>query len=241
MVDLPKKKVGLIACSGEDLACGTVSRVAVRQVLESLRPNDTVTLCLPLFLAGNEQERAFARFYPTITVDGCDKQCAKRATEKYSAKVAGEVVVDELLQEQGIAINPRWRRKLDPGGMQAASVVAERVAETVDQILAHEHAAPTAGAAEPTEAQESPAQATCSCNSDLPVSQIRIGQEMVSVVALEPVFDMLHKQLPPTDDVLGSKLLAAVWVYNPVPAGAEHEWEEALAREYRERFGNERA
>ncbi len=49
MPDLPKKKVGLIACSGEELAEGTVTRWAVRKVLEMLRPNDTVTLCLPLF------------------------------------------------------------------------------------------------------------------------------------------------------------------------------------------------
>ena len=31
-----------------------ISRSAVRRVLESLRPHEAVTLCLPLFLAGNE-------------------------------------------------------------------------------------------------------------------------------------------------------------------------------------------
>ncbi|MCK7525712.1 MAG: hypothetical protein MZV64_52945 [Ignavibacteriales bacterium] len=54
MPDLPKKKVGLISCSGEELPEGTVTRRAVRKVLETLRPDDTVTLCLPLFLAGGE-------------------------------------------------------------------------------------------------------------------------------------------------------------------------------------------
>ncbi len=55
MPSLPKKKVGLIACGGEELAEGTLSRVAIRLVLEKYRPDDTVTLCLPLFLAGRKK------------------------------------------------------------------------------------------------------------------------------------------------------------------------------------------
>ena len=70
-------KVGIISCSGEAIPEGTISRLATRRVLELLRPNATVTLCLPLFLAGNEAERSFAKTHPTITIDGCEKQCAK--------------------------------------------------------------------------------------------------------------------------------------------------------------------
>ena len=117
MPDLPQKKVGLIACSGEELACGTLSRVAVRLVLEELRPGQTVTLCLPLFLAGEKEERAFARFYPTIAVDGCDKWCARRATETYSAPVADAVRVDQELAQLGIDVRPSWRRDLDVRGL----------------------------------------------------------------------------------------------------------------------------
>ena len=87
-------KVGIIACSGEEIPAGTISRLATRRVLESLRPQSTVTLCLPLFLAGEEQERRFARQHPTITVDGCDKLCAKRGTETYSGQVACSLNLD---------------------------------------------------------------------------------------------------------------------------------------------------
>src|SRR5512136_1803129 len=78
MPELTKKKVGIIACSGEELAEGTVTRLAALKVLEQLRPADTVTICLPLFLAGGEGDRAFARFYPTLAIDGCEKRCAAR-------------------------------------------------------------------------------------------------------------------------------------------------------------------
>src|SRR5512136_229582 len=77
MPDLPKKKVGIVACSGEETAEGTVTRLAALRVLEQLRPNETVTICLPLFLAGGEGDRAFARFYLTIATSA-----ARRAARK---------------------------------------------------------------------------------------------------------------------------------------------------------------
>ena len=108
-------KVGIIACSGEEIPAGTISRLATRRVLELLRPQSTVTLCLPLFLAGEEQERRFARQHPTITVDGCDKLCAKRGTEQYSGQVAASLVVTDILGDR-VAKCHRSARDFDQAG-----------------------------------------------------------------------------------------------------------------------------
>src|SRR5512141_1722658 len=102
MSELLERKVGIVACSGEELAEGTVARLAALKVLNELRPRDTVTICLPLFLAGGPGDRAFARLHPTITVDGCDLRCAARGTERYSAKPAASLVVREIAAENGI-------------------------------------------------------------------------------------------------------------------------------------------
>ena len=134
MPDLPKRKVGLIACSGEEMAEGTVTRRAVRKVLETLRPDDTVTLCLPLFLAGGEGERAFARYYPTIAVDGCEKRCAALATEKYSARPAASIVVREVGEETGCA-NLGTGRRLSEEGQRLTEMIAERIAVKADELL----------------------------------------------------------------------------------------------------------
>jgi uncharacterized metal-binding protein len=115
MPNLPEKKVGIIACSGEELPEGTLTRLAALKVLEDLRPQDTVTICLPLFLAGGEGDRAFARFYPTIALDGCEKRCAARATELYSGKPAASIVVSEVLVERGLP-RPKGLRRLHPTG-----------------------------------------------------------------------------------------------------------------------------
>ena len=95
MPELPGRKVGIVACSGEELAEGTVTRLAALEVLEQRRPGETVTICLPLFLAGGEGDRAFARFYPTIALDGCDVRCAARATEQLIDQ-AGDPVRSDL-------------------------------------------------------------------------------------------------------------------------------------------------
>ena len=57
MPSLPERKVGIVACSGEEIAEGTVTRLAALKVLHELRRGETVTICLPLFLAGGEDDR----------------------------------------------------------------------------------------------------------------------------------------------------------------------------------------
>ena len=134
MPELPRKKVGIIACSGEELPEGTVTRLAALQVLHELRPDDTVTICLPLFLAGGEGDRNFARFYPTIALDGCEKQCAFRGTEKYSNRPAAALVVTELVTRYGLE-KPLGCRRLDAAGLKAVEFAAQEVADTVDKLL----------------------------------------------------------------------------------------------------------
>ncbi len=129
-----ERKAGIIACSGEELAEGTVSRLATLKVLSSLRPHNTVTLCLPLFLAGGSEDRTFARLHPTITVDGCDLRCAARATELYSSAPAASLVVSELVAQRQLG-KPDGRRHLNEAGERAVEVTAERLAELVDAVL----------------------------------------------------------------------------------------------------------
>jgi uncharacterized metal-binding protein len=234
MVDLPKKKVGLISCSGEDLPEGTVSRVATRQVLERLRPEDTTTLCLPLFLAGEERERAFARFYPTIAVDGCDKRCAARATEKYSAKPAVSLVISDLIAQGGFP-QPQSRRQLDAAGEEVAQVVAEKLAQEVDRLLGKmqptridvEAEAP-GGEGEPDEMVVT----ACACGSGIPVAQISVNGHRVEVLALPAILAQFREMGKPADEATADELMEAVRLYNQVPNGEAAGWRLAVLREY---------
>jgi len=234
MVDLPKKKVGIVACSGEEMAEGTVTRLAALKVLEELRPNDTVTICLPLFLAGGEGDRAFARFYPTIAVDGCEKRCAARATELYSSKPAASIAVSELLSENGLE-RPAGLRQLNEAGVKATQVTAERMAEIVDDLLGKRWSRTQGEVIEVemvSETQETK-QATCACGSGIPVQDVVIDGQTITLVALPLIFQNLQSAGKAPSDELIMELLETVKIYNPIPPGAEENYSLALLREYR--------
>jgi len=127
-------KVGIIPCNGEDICEGSLTRFACRKVLDKLQPNKTVTICLPLFIAGGKEERGFAKNFPTITVDGCDKRCAQISTEKLSGKPRCSIVVSDLLRQHDIE-PPKSRRTLTEKDQAAINLVAEEIAKNVDEIL----------------------------------------------------------------------------------------------------------
>ena len=128
-----KPKIGVVSCSGECCSLGTVSRVATRMVLEDLAFGETVTLCLPLFLAGDSGERMFAEKFPTVSVDGCHKLCAKKAIEKYSGETAASVDVEGLLDSWGEK-PPASRRTLNINDQAQSYRVALEIAREVEAV-----------------------------------------------------------------------------------------------------------
>jgi len=240
MPDLPKKKVGIVACSGEEMAEGTVTRLAALRVLEQLRPNETVTICLPLFLAGGEGDRAFARFYPTIALDGCDKRCAARGTEMYSGKPAASLVVTEVIPTNHLGT----ARRLSDAGKQAVDVVAEQVAQQVDKLLGVQWDRQQ-GQAQPstvTEPSEEPALkkvkgsepklATCSCGSGIPIQKVQVEGQEVAFIALPLIFAQFRDAGKLPGDATAAELIETVKVYNPIPAGQQAAYAWAVMREY---------
>ena len=228
MPSVPQSKVGIVACSGEEYAEGTVTRLASLKVLNELRRAETVTICLPLFLAGGEDDRTFATCHPTITVDGCDLRCAARGTEMHSGKPAASLVVNELLAELGL---PRagCRRRLDEAGRKAVEVTVERLVALVDEVL--ERTGPRAEAGSTT-AADGAREVGCSCGSGIPVMKVQIEGALVEVVALPAIFRQLRDSRADAAKDFAHKLLETVKIYNKVPPASEPAWREALLRQH---------
>ena len=125
-------KVGIVSCSGEDFPEGTISRLATLEVLHHKKPFDTTTICLPLYIAGGEGDRMFAKNHPTITVDGCEKLCAKKATEKYSGKVACSINVRDFIKDSDEIKN---KSNLNEDEKRITSEVTDMISLKVDEIL----------------------------------------------------------------------------------------------------------
>jgi uncharacterized metal-binding protein len=238
MVDLPQKKVGIVACSGEELAEGTITRLAALRVLEKLRPDVTVTICLPLFLAGGEGDRAFARFYPTIAVDGCDLRCAERATEKYSNKPAASIRVDEIIKDEGLP-RPMGRRKLDEAGLQAVELTAKQISNAVDGLLGQtwdrRQGAPVEdemGMVEAVDSETKAAGASCACGSGIPVQKIKIGGEEITLVGIPLIFQQFMEAGKNPTEILIAELMEMVSIYNPIPADEAMAYEDGIRKAY---------
>jgi len=230
MPELPKRKVGLVSCSGEEMAEGTVTRLATLKVLESLRPDDTVTICLPLFLAGGEGDRAFARYYPTIAIDGCEKRCAARGTEMYSSRPAAALVVSEL--RPAAAGELGTARRLNSAGMEAVNTVAGEIARQVDRLIDIPWDKRTGQTADPHAQVQDKAVATCSCGSGIAIRVIQVGGRDVEVLALPLILDIFRRAEKPAGDTTAAELLETVRLYNRIPEGEDAAWQRALSREY---------
>lgn len=133
---MAETQVGVLSCSGEEFLGGTIVRLATRKVMEELRTGKVVTLCLPLYIAGGDEEREFAKEYPVIAVDGCGKSCAKMATIKYSGDVKDTIVLSELLGEDVALSNIVSARDLKEEHYRMVDKVAEEICSKVDKILA---------------------------------------------------------------------------------------------------------
>ncbi len=227
MPSLPQRKIGIVACSGEELPEGTVTRLAALKVLEALRPSRTVTICLPLFLAGGEGDRAFARFYPTIAVDGCAKRCAARATELYSNKPAASILVDDVLAGSGLA-RPQGCRQLSPEGRALVDALAGAIVAEVDHLMAARWSRTEGAMLDAGEPQPSVSTAGCACGSGIPVTTVQIGERQVQIMALEPILELAYEQgLRASAGPLPEQIFSTMRVYNGIPAGDEGLYAEA--------------
>jgi hypothetical protein len=215
-------KVGIISCSGEEIAEGTIARQAVRRVLEALRPQQTVTLCLPLFLAGEEGERRFAREHPTVTVDGCAKLCAKLGTERYSGQVSASLVVADILGDRAKACH-RSTRDADKNDEAAVWLVAERIAAEVDAL------ATSRAAAEPNGTQKA---ACCACGAS-PQGSLEIAGRSVTINGLPVIFDHLRKKCLAATDESADTLLDTVRIYHAIEPEEDATYKAALIAAYR--------
>jgi disulfide oxidoreductase YuzD len=83
------------------------------------------------------KKRTFAQNYPTITIDGCDKLCAAKATEMLSGKPSKSLSIPEILKKHGLTA-PTKLRHFGPEEDAAVKAVATEIARAVDEVLEDE-------------------------------------------------------------------------------------------------------
>ena len=112
-------------------------------------------------------------------------------------------------------------------------MTAGRVSELVDELL-HKHWNRTIGAIEEintSEVQE-PIQATCSCGSGIPVQEILINGQTITLIALPLIFQQFRDSGKAASPETTRELLETLKIYNPIPLGEDEAYMALLSREY---------
>ncbi len=237
MPELPVKKVGIVTCSGEEISEGTVTRLAALRVLEELRRGEAVTICLPLFLAGGEGDRAFAKYYPTIAVDGCEKRCAFHGTSRYSNQPAASLVVTDLVEKNHLE-KPAGLRMLNAAGVEAVNLAADEIAALVDELSGKSWSR-AQGKFNSPEIQEQPndSVATCSCGSGIPIQTIELNdQEKLTLIALPLIFASFRDKKKEPSPEVAAEIMQMVAIYNRLAPQQEIRVQKVVAELYREYY-----
>lgn len=126
-------KVAIISCAGMDKALGSVARACAFKVVERLRPNETVLICIPPLVADVKPYSELIKEYPVILIDGCAERCATKIAAKNGAKMRGRVFIPESVQKYGL--KPNTASDIGPEGEKLAEKIAEEIAVQVDKLL----------------------------------------------------------------------------------------------------------
>jgi len=129
-----RKKVVLVPCSGIGKALGSVGREATYEVVENLRKGVTDTTCLALIVRGDEETLQLVKNNRCIAVDGCPLQCAAKNVELAGGDLAASFRVVDTLRENR-KLKPKSVTFLDHDGQELANLLAEQVAQKVDELL----------------------------------------------------------------------------------------------------------
>jgi uncharacterized metal-binding protein len=126
-----KTRVVVVPCSGIGKPFGTVSREAAYELCEELRPESTRLVALAKLVLGDAAARELLARHPAVTIDGCKQMCASKMVKQSGGTVAHEVAVLDVFRRHK-DMKPEGIAELNEAGQKLARVLAEEVAESLD-------------------------------------------------------------------------------------------------------------
>lgn len=131
---MPKDdRILVIPCSGIGKSLGTVSRKAMYEVVDELRPKNTRTICLALLTVGDPETLKMIRENPCISIDGCPAKCAQKNVESSDGRLVKSFLVTDTLRKHR-NLKPDGIIELNPEGHKLANALAKEVAKIIDEI-----------------------------------------------------------------------------------------------------------
>jgi len=116
-----------------DKPLGSVARACAFKVVEELKPEDSVLVCVPPLVIGATPHSEWIKKYPVITIDGCPERCATKIVAKNGGRIRGRVFIPQSVQKYGL--KPKASAEIGPEGEKLAAKIADETALLIDKIL----------------------------------------------------------------------------------------------------------
>jgi uncharacterized metal-binding protein len=129
------RKVNIVPCSGIGKSFGSISRLAAYYVTEDDRPTETTLIPLALLVLGDKETNETVLSNPSITLDGCKLQCAKKMIGECGGEIAQDLVVLDVYRDHR-DLKPAGIAELNEAGEKLARALADTVDPIIDQTLA---------------------------------------------------------------------------------------------------------
>lgn len=126
-----KDTMVVVPCSGIGKPFGTVSRESAYELCEELRPESTRLVALAKVVLGEPGARDLMARHPAVTIDGCKQMCAAKMVKQSGGTVLREVAVLDVFRRHK-DLKPEGIAELNEAGRQLARVLAQEVAESLD-------------------------------------------------------------------------------------------------------------
>jgi len=126
-------KVAVIPCAGMDKALGSVARACAFIVVEKLRPDKAVLVCIPPLVAGVKPYSEIVKTHPSIPIDGCAERCATKIAARNGARIKARILIPESVQKHNL--KPGSPSDIGPEGEKLAEKLAEEIAAEIDRIV----------------------------------------------------------------------------------------------------------
>lgn len=127
-----KATVVVVPCSGIGKPYGSVSREAAYDLCEDLKPESTHLVALAKLVLGETEARDLVTKHPAVTIDGCKHMCAAKMVKQSGGTVTREVAVLDVFRRHK-DLKPEGIAELNDAGKKLARVLAEEIAESLDQ------------------------------------------------------------------------------------------------------------
>jgi uncharacterized metal-binding protein len=123
----------IVPCSGIGKPFGSVSREAVYELCQNLRPNDTQIVALSKLVLGDKDAKDTVGKNAAITIDGCKQMCAAKMVKQSGGNVAHELSVIDVFRRHK-DLKPEGIAELNEAGKQLAHELAKEIAEMTDEM-----------------------------------------------------------------------------------------------------------